>query len=179
MIYKVLLDSKNDVDFSIASDFFNWKSNLDDNEKDIDIDEDQEKTSGDDFEKQNENDDKTIVPIKISEINSNGLIGIKMSSKVTDKEDIVKLKYPYQGKLELAYVQDTGNPFSRYKKEDFDLSDEVFNFKRTGNITIFKQQNNIIEFEIGSENFEFSFSGFEKLGEEDIKYRLKINEKTT
>ncbi len=173
MIYKLLLDSSSEVDFTIASDFFNWKSDI--NEKKDEDDEGQDGTDVVDIDSEDEDDDKTVIPFRVSQINNENLNGIKLASKPIKEEDKKYLKYPYKCELKLAYVTEKGNAFNQYSDEDFNLSNNnIFSFKREGDITVTSQSENIVTLEIGSSNFNYQITGFEKLGEEDLKFKLRI-----
>ena len=177
MIYKLLLDSINEVDFTIASDFFNWKSDINENkDKDDDGQSDTEEIDINRDDEDDDDDDKNIIPFRVSEIDTKEINGIRILPKSIKDEDIKYLKYPYKCELRLAYQTEKGNPFNQYNENDFNLSNiDIFTFNREGDITVTSQSENLIIFEIGSPKFNYQITGFEKLGEEDLKFKLKIN----
>lgn len=81
--------------------------------------------------------------------------------------------YPRRLEIDAAFdAEGVGNPFRKYRIEDFDFGDEnQFKFELIGNVKLDKNNENKITVIASNENFTFKVIGFDGDGQEDVRWR--------
>ena len=81
--------------------------------------------------------------------------------------------YPRRLEIDAAFdAEGVGNPFRKYRTEDFDFGDEnQFQFELIGNVKLDKNNENKITVIALNENFTFKVTGFDGDGQEDVRWR--------
>ena len=68
---------------------------------------------------------------------------------------------PEKLEIQFAYIVPKGNPFKKYSKLDFDLSEDVIKIESSG-VEILDREGNKVKFGINETDFEIELTGFDQ-----------------